>query len=152
MAQTAVVARALGVEDPPVTVAGLRAQLAAFRGELASTDAARGVATFLLHTPPVPWVARPGYALVASGALALLPVWARRELGVRAPAAFDPLRRVGGMAITATIRWTLDSKTSDAGRPEGLGVDPAPGSGRIPDDSAPTADERRRPLRTLGST
>jgi uncharacterized protein (DUF2236 family) len=110
VAQTAVVARALGVEDPPVTVAGLQAQLAAFRGELASTDAARGVATFLLHTPPVPWVVRPGYALVTSGALALLPAWARRELGVRAPVVLDPLRRVGGAAITATIRWTLDSK------------------------------------------
>lgn len=110
VAQTAVVARALGVEDPPVTLAGLRAQLAAFRAELASTDAARDVATFLLHTPPVPWVARPGYGLIASGALALLPPWARRELGVRALAGLDPLRRVGGAAITATIRWALDAK------------------------------------------
>jgi uncharacterized protein (DUF2236 family) len=110
VAQTAVVARALGVEDPPVTVAGLRAQLAAFRGELASTDAARDVATFLLHTPPVPWVVRPGYGLVASGAVALLPPWARRELGVRAAPVLDPVRRAGGAAITSTIRWALDSK------------------------------------------
>lgn len=110
VAQTAVVARALGVEDPPVTVAGLHAQLAGFRSELASTEAARGVATFLLHTPPVPWMARPGYGLVTSGALALLPSWARRELGVRAPTVLDPLRRAGGATITATIRWALDSK------------------------------------------
>jgi len=110
VAQTAVVARALGVEDPPVTYAGLRAQLAAFRGELAATPAARDVATFLLHTPPLPRAARPGYGLITSGALALLPPWARRELGVRAAPAFDPLRRGGGRAVTATIRWALDSK------------------------------------------
>ncbi len=128
VAQTAVVARALGVEEPPVTLAGLRAQLAGFRGELASTAAARGVATFLLHTPPVPWVARPGYALVASGALALLPAWARHELGVRAPTAFDPLRRVGGAAVTATIRWTLDSKEPGLRREPRAAVEPAPGA------------------------
>ncbi|OIQ83665.1 hypothetical protein GALL_345380 [mine drainage metagenome] len=110
VAQTAVVARALGVENPPVTYADLRAQLADFRGELASTEAARDVATFLLHTPPLPWVARPGYGLITSGGLALLPPWARRELGVRAAPVFDPLRRAGGKAITATIRWALDSK------------------------------------------
>lgn len=108
VAQTAVVARALGVEEPPVTVAALRAQLADFRGELASTQAARDVATFLLHTPPLPWAARPGYGLITSGALALLPPWARRELGVRAAPALDPLRRVAGGAVTATIRWALE--------------------------------------------
>ncbi|MHB1491330.1 MAG: oxygenase MpaB family protein, partial [Cellulomonas sp.] len=97
-------------ENPPVTYADLRAQLADFRGELASTEAARDVATFLLHTPPLPWVARPGYGLITSGGLALLPPWARRELGVRAAPVFDPLRRAGGKAITATIRWALDSK------------------------------------------
>lgn len=110
VAQTAVVARALGVEDPPVTYAGLRAQLADFRSELGSTPAARDVATFLLHTPPLPWAVRPGYALIASGGLALLPPWARRELGIRAAPVFDPLRRAGGAAITSTIRWALDSK------------------------------------------
>ncbi|WP_337975067.1 oxygenase MpaB family protein [Cellulomonas sp. NTE-D12] len=109
VAQTAVVARALGVVDPPVTYAGLRAQLADFRGELAATSAARDVATFLLHTPPLPRAARPGYALITSGALALLPPWARRELGVHAAPVLDPLRRAGGRAVTATIRWALDS-------------------------------------------
>lgn len=123
VAQTAVVARALGVEDPPVTYADLRAQLAAFRGELSATPAARDVATFLLHTPPLPWVARPAYGLITSGALALLPPWARHELGVRAAPALDPVRRAGGSAVTATIRWALDpvepgraTQTADATR------------------------------------
>lgn len=108
VAQTAVVARALGVVDPPVTYAGLRAQLAEFRQELAATPAARDVATFLLHTPPLPRAARPGYALITSGALALLPPWARRALGVHAAPVLDPVRRAGGRAVTATIRWALD--------------------------------------------
>jgi len=149
VAQTAVVARALGVEDPPVTVAGLHAQLADFRSELASTDAARGVATFLLHAPPVPWVVRPGYALVASGALALLPPWARSELGVRAPTFLDPLRRMGGAAITATIRWTLDSKAPGVAGQERLGADPAPDSGTS--GSVPALDDGRRRLRSPGA-
>ena len=108
VAQTAVVARALGVEDPPLTFAALRRQLDGFRSELSATPAARDVATFLLHTPPLPWFARPGYGLITSGALALLPGWARRELGVHAAPALDPVRRTGGAAITATIRWALD--------------------------------------------
>ena len=68
------------------------------------------MATFLLHTPPLPWAARPGYGLITSGAVALLPPWARRELGLRATPVLDPLRTAGGTAVTATIRWALDSK------------------------------------------
>ena len=36
----------------------------------------------LLH-PPVPVVVRPGYALIAAGAVALLPDWARSRSGSR---------------------------------------------------------------------
>ena len=34
----------------------------------------------MLLNPPVPLVVRPGYALIAAGAVALLPPWARRSL------------------------------------------------------------------------
>ena len=108
VAQTAVVARALGAQDPPVTLAQLKAQLAAFRPELRGTDAARDVAQFLLHSPPLPWPARPAYGAITSAGLALLPPWARRELGLRAPPALDRARVLGGRAVTATIRWALD--------------------------------------------
>jgi len=103
-----VVARALGAEDVPTTLAELRASLAGFRPELASTEPARDVARFLLLTPPLPWPARPGYGLIAAAGVGLLPVWARRELALPAVPALDPVLRAGGTAITATIRWALD--------------------------------------------
>ena len=108
VAQAAVVGRALGADDVPTTLAELRALVAGFRRELASTDAARDVARFLLLTPPVPWAARPGYGLIASAGVSLLPTWARRALGVPAVPTLDPLLRAGGTAMTATIRWALD--------------------------------------------
>jgi uncharacterized protein (DUF2236 family) len=108
VAQSAVVARALGAEDVPTTLAELRASLAGFRPELVSTEPARDVARFLLLTPPLPWPARPGYGLIAAAGVGLLPGWARRELALPVVPALDPVLRAGGTAITATIRWALD--------------------------------------------
>jgi uncharacterized protein (DUF2236 family) len=108
VAQSAVVARALGATDAPTTVAGLRAQLRAFRPELGSTEAARDVARFLLLDPPVTWAVRPAYSLIAAAGLEMLPVWARRELGVPVVPVLDPLLRAGGKVMTGTIRWALD--------------------------------------------
>ena len=39
----------------------------AYRPELEATDEAREAARFLLLDPPLPWVARPGYGLIATG-------------------------------------------------------------------------------------
>jgi uncharacterized protein (DUF2236 family) len=108
VAQAAVVARALGADDVPTTLAEMREQLAGFRSELATTEAARDVAKFLLLTPPIPWPARPGYTMIASAGLALLPPWAREALGVPPVTALDPMLRIGGRVGTATIRWALD--------------------------------------------
>ena len=63
-----------------MTVAELDEVLASYRPELESTRAAREATRFMLLNPPVPLVARPGYALIAAGAVALLPPWARRSL------------------------------------------------------------------------
>jgi uncharacterized protein (DUF2236 family) len=107
VAQAAVVARALGAEDVPTTVAEMRTALAGFRRELEGTQDARDVVRFMM-APPLPWVARPGYGLIVSAGLSLLPRWARRDLGVPTVPALDPVLRVGGRAMTATIRWALD--------------------------------------------
>ena len=45
-----------------------------------STAAAREAARFLLVHPPLPLAARPGYAALAAGAVAMLPRWARLPL------------------------------------------------------------------------
>ena len=58
VAQSALVARKLGVLDPPVTVAELDAAVERFRPELAGTPEAREAVSYLLFRPPLPLLAR----------------------------------------------------------------------------------------------
>ena len=76
------VARELGVPDPPLTVEALRAQLAAYRPELATTAEAREAARFLLLQPPVPLAARGPYTVLGATAVSLLPWWAKVMLRI----------------------------------------------------------------------
>ncbi|SEI91889.1 oxygenase MpaB family protein [Demequina mangrovi] len=104
VAQSAEVGRRLGAEDLPETVAGLQQALAGYRGELAATPEARDAADFLLHEPPVSRAVRLPYAGLASGAVALLPPWARTMLG-RERWSTRTLGPLGGEAATRAIRW-----------------------------------------------
>ncbi len=108
VADTARVAEALGVVDPPRSEAELRSQLRAFRPELAGTPAARQTARFLLLTPPLPMVARAPYGGLAASAVGLVPLWARRELRLPyLPVTERLLVRATGTALTRTIRWAM---------------------------------------------
>ncbi|MGI9123138.1 MAG: oxygenase MpaB family protein [Mycobacterium sp.] len=108
VADTARVASALGVKNPPRTEAELRTRLAAYRGELRGTDAARDAARFLLVTPPLPLMARAPYGVLAATSVSMLPVWAR--LPLRLP-YLPPLEataiRFSGRALVGGIRWAL---------------------------------------------
>jgi uncharacterized protein (DUF2236 family) len=97
----------LGATDLPMTVAELDAAMASYRPELESTRAAREATRFMLLNPPVPIVARPGYALIAAGGVALLPTWARRALKLP---LYGPGRVVAERAgaVSATlVRWGM---------------------------------------------
>ncbi len=108
VAETAVVAEALGVLDPPRSEAELRERLAAYRPELASTPAARETARFLLLRPPLPLPARVPYGVLAASAVAMMPVWARRKLLLPyLPVTEGLLVRTAGAAMTRTIRWAM---------------------------------------------
>ncbi|MGY4645614.1 oxygenase MpaB family protein [Cellulomonas sp. URHB0016] len=108
VAQSAVVARGLGVVDPPLTIADVGAVLRSYRPELRSTDASRETVDFLLRTPPLPLALRPAYAGLAAGASATLPVWARAELGLRPRPPFGGVpARAAGQMITRSVRWLL---------------------------------------------
>lgn len=107
VAQTGLVARRLGVIDPPEDEDELRAGLAAYQPELAGGPAARRVARFLLLNPPLPWVARPAYGALAAGAVATLPAWARRMLGLPGLRPAEAVGRPVGHAATATVRWLM---------------------------------------------
>ncbi|MEU6314338.1 oxygenase MpaB family protein [Streptomyces sp. NPDC047014] len=111
LADTARVARALGADRPPESLAELRLRMAAYRPLLRPTPASRDTARFLLAEPPLPGAARLPYGLLAAAAVELLPPWARaavtsgpRPVPARLPL---PVARAGGHAVTRAIRWAL---------------------------------------------
>jgi uncharacterized protein (DUF2236 family) len=112
LAQTAVVARKLGVLDPPTTEAALRDTLEGFRPELEATDHAREAVSFLVWRPPLPWAARPAYGVLVAAAVGLMPGWTRRPLRLPwLPVSERTVVRALGGAATSTIRWALRTPT-----------------------------------------
>jgi uncharacterized protein (DUF2236 family) len=108
VADTARIARELGVLDPPETEAALAERIAAFRPELAGTPEARATARFLLLDPPLALAARAPYALLAAAAVELLPPWARAPLRLpHLPVIGPTLVRGGGQVVTMGIRWVM---------------------------------------------
>ncbi|MEU9201494.1 oxygenase MpaB family protein [Streptomyces sp. NPDC048332] len=108
IADTARVAEALGVTEPPRNRRELAARLGAYRGELRPTGEAREAARFILLHPPLPWVARAPYAVLAANAVAALPRWARTSLGLpRLSCAAEACVKPTGRALTAAIRWAM---------------------------------------------
>ena len=110
VADTARVARELGIPDPPETTADLAAQLAAYRPELRGTPEARSAARFVLVRPPLPLAVRAPYAVLASAAVASLPAWARWPLRLPyLPITERALVRPAGAAIVRTLRWAMSA-------------------------------------------
>jgi uncharacterized protein (DUF2236 family) len=108
VAESAVVARALGVAEPPGTEAELVEQLAAYRPELRGSADARRTARFLLLNPPLPLLARAPYGGLAASAVSLMPLWARRQLRLPyLPVTERVLVHTTGSALTGTIRWAM---------------------------------------------
>lgn len=106
VAQAATVARALGAVVVPETVADLRATIEDYRPELEATAAALDAARFLLAEPPLPGPARPPYALLAAGAVRLLPGWARESLHVDTRFRRACGGPAGALAVRA-VRWGM---------------------------------------------
>jgi uncharacterized protein (DUF2236 family) len=106
VADTARVARALGISDPPETQAELADQLQAYRPELQGTAEARATARYLLLRPPLPLVARPPYAVLAAASVASLPGWARRPLRLpHLPLTEATAVRAAGIGVVGMLRW-----------------------------------------------
>jgi uncharacterized protein (DUF2236 family) len=109
VADMAVIADALGAENPPRSVAELRAALRRYQPELRTIPEARAAARFLLF-PPLPPAAIPVYGTVVAAAVSLLPWWARLSLRLPfTPVADAVLVRPAGQAITTLMRWALTS-------------------------------------------
>jgi uncharacterized protein (DUF2236 family) len=113
VAQTAEVARRLGVTAPPTTEAELRDLMASYRSELLGTDDAREAVRYLLFKPPLPLAARPPYGVLVAAAIGLMPRWTRRHLRLPwMPISERTVVRVLGSAAIGTIRWAMTRSTS----------------------------------------
>lgn len=107
VAEMAEVARRLGAEAPPTTVAELRTSLYAYRPELEVGAQARDAIRWLL-APPLPLTARPPYALLTGAAIGLLPGWARRLLWLPRPPLLDRVAvRPATRATLGVLGWAL---------------------------------------------
>ncbi|MFG2455291.1 oxygenase MpaB family protein [Streptomyces sp. NPDC048512] len=108
VADTARVATALGVADPPTNRAELAERLDSYRGEVRATPEAREAARFLLLNPPVPLAVRLPYGVLAANAVSLLPSWAAAELRLpRLPLVDTVCVRPLGCAVTSVVRWAM---------------------------------------------
>jgi uncharacterized protein (DUF2236 family) len=106
--QSGFVAEQLGVVDPPRTVADVERLLADYRPELNLTPAASEAAELLLKDPPLSGPQKLGYALLAAGAVSLLPPWSRAMLLLPTLPATDRLvARPLTRSALSTIRWAL---------------------------------------------
>lgn len=116
VAETSLVARKLGVIDPPTTEAELAEALAAFRPELRGTAEAREAVSYLLFKPPLPLLARAPYGVLVAAGVALMPAWTRLPLRLPwLPVSERTVVRALGTLATGTIRWALTPPATDAG-------------------------------------
>ncbi len=100
VAESAVVARALGVGHPPETEHELRQHL--------RTREARDAARYLIVQPPLPLAGRAPYGLICAAAIALMPAWTRLPLRLPwLPVSEAALIRPAGELVTRTLRWAL---------------------------------------------
>jgi len=108
VAQTAEVARRLGVLDPPTTEDELREAVASYRPELRGTPEAREAVRYVLVHPPLPLAARAPYAVLVAAAVGLMPAWTRPPLRLPwLPVSERTVVRALGVAATGTIRWAM---------------------------------------------
>jgi uncharacterized protein (DUF2236 family) len=108
VAEAGVIARKVGVLDPPTTELELHEALASYRPELRGTPEAREAVRYLMFKPPLPLPLRPAYGALVAAGIGLMPAWTRVPL--RLPwlpvSERTVVRGLGSIAIS-TIRWAM---------------------------------------------
>lgn len=101
VSEMAVVGRAMGVTDPPVSLIDLRGRIAGFRPELRGGSEADQMKSFIMDAP-LPLALQPGYGVLARAAQDTLPDWAVHLLG-GSPAP-TPVRRARAVVADSALR------------------------------------------------
>ncbi|MGW2213109.1 oxygenase MpaB family protein [Streptomyces sp. NPDC001781] len=108
VADMARVATAMGIENPPTTVAELRTRLDSYRPELRLTPHTREAVRYILLRPPLPRPVLPPYLVLGAAAASLLPAWSRRQLDLPVlPRTERWCVAPAGAAVTSLIRYLL---------------------------------------------
>lgn len=112
LAETSVVARALGATWVPESADEVTAYFRRIRPELYAGPQAAAARDFLLRGVGRRPNDRAVYAVIVAAAVSLLPRWARRELRIAAPPIVEPLVDAlvlapVGRAFCAAVRWTV---------------------------------------------
>jgi uncharacterized protein (DUF2236 family) len=112
VAEMAEVARRLGAQEPPTTVAELETALEAFGPECHAGPEAREAVRFLLVPPVSIWV-RGSYGIITAAAVTLLPGWARRQLWLPVPPLVEPLAvRPAALVLSRSIGWLMNARSN----------------------------------------
>ena len=105
-AESGDVAAMLGADPVPRSEREALALVSEFRPQLA-VDQRTHAFRRLVVDAPVPWREVAAYRLIGAAALDLLPDFARRMHGVRAPLAARPLVRAATATMAGTLRWAF---------------------------------------------
>ena len=115
-AEVAIIAEKLGAKNVPKSRAAVLAYLREIRPQLRYDDRTREVARALLSQRAPNPAAAPFLALMFEAARDLLPDWAQRMHGFRAPVAGRPVVRLGVQGVGRMFRWALTNSAEARAR------------------------------------
>ena len=116
--QAGSIAERLGVVNAPLSVLQLTDIMESYRPELSGSGTARRASSLLLVKPPFAGLARAGYQILAAGAVATLPAWARLELKLPTlPVTERVLIRPLARSAMGALRWALEPPPADLSEP-----------------------------------
>ena len=107
LAEMALVGEALGADPVPHNRLEARRLIEAMRPQMRCDARTREVARLVLGQPAPSPLAEPVQALTMQAAIDLLPAWARRLHGLRAPTLSRPLVRASTFGVAQTLRWVF---------------------------------------------
>ena len=105
--EMAKVAKALGADPVPHSLAEARHMIAAMRPHMVCDARTREVARLVLRQRAASMMAEPLQVLTMQAAIDLLPHWARQMHGLHNPALGRPLVRAGTLGVARMLRWAF---------------------------------------------
>jgi len=106
-AEMAQIAKALGADPVPTTLAGASALLNHMRPQLRTDARTSEVADLILNRRASTLFAEPLQVLTMQAAIDLLPPWARRMHNLPSATLTKPLIRAGTLGVARTLRWVF---------------------------------------------